>query len=232
MSKKIDVLLEMLQHPPHNHNIFNPWYDNDHENDGGPRAPEIRRWQLDAYLRTRLRRAKYLLLAEAVGYQGGHFSGIAMTSERILLGQLADRGVLPEHVLPNRKARQTSHPAKFVNGFSEPTATIVWQALMHSGLDPAEFVLWNIFPWHPFQPEKGLLSNRTPTNSELQSAIPIVEYVLRTFKKAKIAAVGRKSAGILEQLGVQATAMRHPAQGGATLFRQQFAAWVSTSQDR
>lgn len=230
MSPKIEALLKLLRHPPSKNSVFNPWFEVDPANDVGSQAPEIRRRQLRAYLQPRLQKAKYVLIAEAVGYQGGHFSGIAMTSERILLGQLADRGVLPEHVLPALTPQRTSKPQLNTNGFSEPTATIVWQAIINSGHDPAEFVLWNIFPWHPYRADKGMLSNRTPGNTELQAAIPIAELMLSYFQKAKIAAVGRKSAGILEQLGVQVTAMRHPAQGGATRFRQQFAAWVASGK--
>ncbi len=61
--------------------VFNPWKDYDVRYDVGIEAPEIRSQQLEKYLRLRIPNVKYIFIAEALGYQGGHFSGIAMTSE-------------------------------------------------------------------------------------------------------------------------------------------------------
>ncbi|MFQ5631977.1 MAG: uracil-DNA glycosylase [bacterium] len=226
MAKITDALVEKLQNAPNTGAVFNPWFDVDPVNDIGSRAPQIRRNHLRHFLEQRLSSARYLLIAEAVGYQGGHFSGIAMTSERILLGYLTAKGVQPEYVVSDITLQRTSKQEIIANGFSEPTATIVWQAIVSSDKDPYEFILWNIFPWHPFQPEKGLLSNRTPTKKELLFGVPVVEEMLTLWSNARIAAVGRKSAQILGELGIAASPMRHPAQGGATQFRKQFSAWI------
>lgn len=77
--------------------VFNPWYDRDPDNDALEEASQQRLENLRIYLDER-RRAEYLLLAEALGYQGGHFTGIPMTSERIILGHKAVTGILPGHI--------------------------------------------------------------------------------------------------------------------------------------
>lgn len=100
------------------------------------------------------------------------FSGAAMTSERILRGHLIERSVYPSHAFTGIHSQRTSKPEINNNGFCELTTTIVWQPMIDPGCDPHEFVLWNIFPWHPYELEKGLLSNRTPTDKELKFGLP------------------------------------------------------------
>ena len=88
--------------------VFNPWRDYGPGLDIGPEAPRIRYANLQRYLELR-RQAHYLFIAEGLGYQGGHFSGMAMTSERILLGHHPE--VRPEEVLgPGWDYRRTSNP--------------------------------------------------------------------------------------------------------------------------
>ena len=76
--------------------VFNPWRDYDPKCDISSDAPVIRAANLTRYLQLR-QKAHYLFIAEGLGYQGGHFSGMAMTSERILLGLHPD--IKPEAVL-------------------------------------------------------------------------------------------------------------------------------------
>lgn len=203
-------------------NVFNPWRDRDRENDAGPGAPEIRLRHLKRYLEGRLKSAKYLLMGEAIGYQGGHFSGIAMTSERILLGYKRKEGINPEAVMGHVGRGRTSKPGKISRGFSEPTATIVWEALLTSGLRPEKFVLWNVFPWHPFDRKKGILSNRKPSGSELEYATPLIWKFLTLFPGRIIIALGKTSYDKLRSIGIECYGVRHPANAGAKLFRDQF----------
>jgi hypothetical protein len=160
------------------------------------------------------------VIAEALGYRGGHFSGIAMTSERILLGKKENVGIKPEHVFSSFKARRTSKPEQCPDGFSEPTATIVWTSLLKLGLKPEEFVLWNAFPWHSFDPRRGLLSNRMPRKSERPAGLSVLKAFLDLFPCAEIVALGNVAAWQLKELNVECHRVRHPASGGARLFRQ------------
>lgn len=210
-----DLLSEAPQGP-----IFNPWFERDVEHDMYPDSPE-RRWaNLRAYLGSRRGQVQILLVGEALGYQGGHFSGLAMTSERILLGHHRKNGIDPLELGLDLPTERTSRSEVKANGFSEPTATIVWGAAEDYGLSGQDFVLWNAFPWHPYDAQAGLLSNRKPTVGELQKGRPAFEELRRLFPRAEVGAVGRVAERQLEDIGVPHVALRHPAHGGAPKFRE------------
>ncbi len=221
MKNKLKHLFELLEQTPEGA-FFNPWYEQDKKHDFNDEAPGIRRRQLHTYLNDRLESAKYLCIAEALGYQGGHFTGIAMTSERILLGhQEKPHGIPPHDVFRKLNPQRTSSTKVIEKGFSEPTATIMWKALYKLGLDPFDVVLWNALSWHPYDPDSGMLSNRTPTDSELDAGIPALKTFFELFPSAKVIAVGRKSEYCLDILEVDYIPVRHPANGGAPKFRRQ-----------
>lgn len=217
----ISSFIQSLEQKP-NENLFNPWFEIDPWHDISPDAPGIRRRQFQAYLEERVGRAKYLFIAEALGYQGGHFTGIAMTSERILLGHQQEKyGVFPKHVFRSIDPVRTSKLVVNTRGMSEPTATIMWGVLIELGIDPYEVVLWNAVPWHPYKPERGLLSNRTPLQQELNSGLELLKPFLEIFTGARPIAVGRKCEQTLNCLGISHVQVRHPANGGASKFRRQ-----------
>jgi uracil-DNA glycosylase len=213
--KQLDNFLRLLKASPSGA-VFNPWWQIDEENDIGPHSPAIRRKHLAAYFREKLGKARLAIVGEALGYRGGHFSGIPMTSERMLLRK-------QQNIVAGIKPRRTSKPSVCPDGLSEPTATIVWGALLKIGVLPDEFVLWNAFPWHSFDPRRGLLSNRMPNKSEQLAGRPLLRTFLELFPCPQIVALGKIAAAQLEQLGVNAHCVRHPASGGAKLFRQQIA---------
>jgi hypothetical protein len=144
-----------------------------------------------------------------------------MTSERILLGKKKDKGIEPQQVFSSIKARRTSKREQCPDGFSEPTATIVWSTLLRLDLKPEEFVLWNAFPWHSFDPRRGLLSNRTPNKSEQSAGLSVLKAFLDLFPPDEIVALGNVAALQLRELNLETRRVRHPASGGARLFRQQ-----------
>src|SRR5437764_5083968 len=138
--KQLDRFVQRLKASPSGA-VFNPWWEVDRKNDIGRIAPIIRRQQLRAYVQERLGRAKLVVIGEALGYRGGHFSGIPMTSERMLLRK-------QRYIVAGIKPRCTSKASVCPEGFSEPTATLDWGALLEIGVLPDEFVWWNALPCH------------------------------------------------------------------------------------
>jgi hypothetical protein len=132
-----------------------------------------------------------------------------------------EEGLDPERVLPGLKPERTSKPEVKPQGFSEPTATIVWKALLGCGFSATDFVLWNAFPWHPFDEKLGLLSNRKPNSQELRSGDPFLRWFLSLVPECCLIAVGRAAAERLSALDLAHAPVRHPAQGGAAIFRRQ-----------
>jgi hypothetical protein len=217
MQRLIQLLVDVEPIPA----VFNPWLDFDREHDIDRSAPLVRRCQLEHYLQVRCNTASYMLIGEALGYQGGHFSGIAMTSERVLLGYKRREGIDPGQILPGLKPQRTSKPEIKARGFSEPTATIVWKALLGFGASAMDFVLWNAFPWHPYTPEQGALSNRKPTSQELSLSERVLPRFLSLFPECRVIAVGKVAAERLNAIDAPCDPVRHPAQGGAAIFREQ-----------
>ncbi|MBF0107392.1 MAG: uracil-DNA glycosylase [Deltaproteobacteria bacterium] len=222
----MEQFITALKNSPPSQNVFNPWWQTDLKNDIDQLSPLVRRRQLLHYLKERQGRAKYLLLGEALGYQGGHFSGIAMTSERILLGGLVNKGIEPHHVLSTITPTRTSRPSIKAQGFTEPTATMVWQFMLNQTKDPRCFVIWNAFSWHPFNPNKGYLSNRTPTPDEFKDGKAALNLLVRLCDAQTIVAIGEKAAVQLGEMGITAHKVRHPANGGANKFRDQMSAII------
>jgi len=226
----ITSFVQSLKKKP-THDLFNPWFEQDTKHDEHQDAPDIRRAQLETYLAERKHTAKYLFIAEALGYQGGHFTGIAMTSERILLGhQKKKYGVTPDQVFTRQSPKRTSSPEFIEKGMSEPTATIMWGALADLNIDPYEVVLWNAVPWHPYNSKKGILSNRTPTQPELEAGLAYLNTFIQLFEDVQLVAVGRKCEQSLSLLGKNYTGVRHPANGGAPKFRRQLLELVGNKQ--
>lgn len=206
----------------HGEDTFNPWGDFDPDYDIAY-ARSIRKAQLERYLVRRIENARVLLIAEACGYQGGRFTGIAMTCERMML-DLHPR--VNSRMVIGTKGRRTSRKeSPFIpketqreKGFNEPTDTVVWGAALDAGLKPEDFILWNIFPFHPHKRDR-MLSNRTPTEKELAEGLSYTKKLLELTGPLPIYAIGRKSEQTLTNAGFSVTGLRHPANGGANIFR-------------
>ena len=102
----------LKQSPPGS--VFNPWWQVDKQNDIDCNAPVIRRKHLRAYLHRRFGKVQLVLIGEALGYRGGHFSGIPMTSERILLGKKENAGIKPKLVFSSQGEQASVNSARMV----------------------------------------------------------------------------------------------------------------------
>lgn len=225
----VDGFIRKLKSKP-SEDMFNPWFERDAEHDELKSAPDIRKRQLKAYLNERIGRARFLFIAEALGYQGGHFTGMAMTSERLLLNHLKHKKLRPKDVFTTIEPKRTTKKTVNQKGMTEPTCTIVWGALKELGIDTYDVVTWNAVPWHPYDEKKGLLSNRTPRADELAAGLELLPSFKSLFPDAHIVAIGRKCEGLMEELGWEYTGVRHPANGGAPKFRKQIKELFDSSQ--
>lgn len=196
--------------------VFNPWTDRDPLTDLGTDAPRARLQRLESHLAAD---ARYVLVGEAAGYQGCKVSGIAFTSERLILA-----GDIPRVDAPPGRLTSRARP------WSEPSATTVWKTL-HGLHIAAHTVLWNAYPWHPHKPGE-LHSNRTPTRGERQAGVPVLHALLEIFAGAQVFAVGRNAEASLAELGIGCTALRHPSMGGAMQFAAQLRAAVGRTAGR
>lgn len=172
--------------------------------DLGSAEGRLRRSNLQRYLERFGPAADTLLVAEAPGWRGMTNTGIPFTSMRELG---------PGYSAP-----------------PEPTApweasSRVVQAALSDWTGPLP-VAWAIFPHHPFvTPER--LTNRTPRPAEVRSGAPVALALLEALggvERVRVVAVGRKAQGALALAGIEAIAVRHPAQGGATQFTEQLRA--------
>jgi len=182
--------------------LFNPWRDHcPHDAAGNGPVEKLQRLALHLDCDP-----EFLLAGEAPGYQGCRYSGIAFTSER-LLGE----GAIPR--VPALDGRLSTRRLPF----SEPSATIVWKTLYRLGL-AERTILWNAMQLHPYRTD-NLWSNRTPSPEEISLGEPALRILIAAFPSARIIAVGKKSGGLLREMGIPiAGSVRHPANGGASEF--------------
>jgi hypothetical protein len=82
---------------------------------------------------------------------------------------------------------------------------------------------WPVYPNHPHEPGRPG-TNRTPRAAEIAAGTPVVLALAEAFAITTMVAVGRKAQQALARNGVTATAVRHPAQGGARAFAAQLTA--------
>lgn len=227
--KNVENFIKELQSFEKMENVFNPWQDDgDKEHDLDEDSPKKRAENLRVYLLAR-ENAKYVLIAEAPGYQGCHFSGIPMTSERLILAP-NNYGLGNLSRTSNKK-----HRYKTVQeyGYCEPTATIVWKQMVDElGLKPTDFVLWNAFPFHPYKDH--ILTNRKPEKEELKKAAHILNAFIKLFPNAYYISIGGVSKEALTEIkGIKYDSYKqsviHPSYGHAAEFRKRITEIINSN---
>jgi hypothetical protein len=201
-------------------NAFNPWAQEDERDQPGANTKLIRQQHLAAYIEARRTSTKVILVAEALSHRGGRFTGVAMTSERILLGNDATLNAIaePTDLLPGSCAR-TSNVERLREvtarklGVYEKTASVVWRTMLIHGFSPTDFALWNAFPFHPFR-DSDTQTNRRPTANELKATASVLAGFISLYSPSvKVVALGREaeSALLLLMRGREFELAKHPA---------------------
>lgn len=104
--RTVAEFITLLQNLDSYDGVFNPWRDFDTVYDISQEAPVIRSEQLTQYLSERMNSVRVLNVGEALGFNGGKFTGISMMSERILLGHHRE---IPSDCVMSSTAFRTSN---------------------------------------------------------------------------------------------------------------------------
>lgn len=146
--------------------------------------------------------ASVLLLGEAPGWRGMTVTGVPFVSAREV-----EADVVPGLELPAEPQAPW-----------EASSRVVWATLKDwRGPLPLS---WPVYPLHPFAAGNPH-TNRTPRPAEVRGGAPVALELIRALDIETVVAVGRKAQGAIAAAGLEAPAIRHPAQGGAALFAEQ-----------
>ena len=185
-----------------NRNIFNPWVEFD-ESDISSDAPKIRVENLKKYLLNQ-KNAKYILIAESPSL-GARYSGIAMTSEK----------VIKTNNLDYHFSSKKSEMGKYVY---ELTAKKVWDEMISK---KENFAMWNAFAFNIHEKKGRWFEN--PTEEELKGNLDILNSFLALYADAKIITVGKTAQNALEILNFKNfESIRHPSNDFKKEFPRQF----------
>ena len=203
--------------------LFNPSHESHPDHDAGGAAATRRanlRAALDAVAAAAPGgRPDVLVVAEAPGPWGCRFSGVPFTNER----QLLDPAFPVDGRPSSSQFGATGEP------ITEYSGSIYWGAMLpHWG----RFWTWNAVPLHPHKAGEPL-TIRTPGAREVRRWHGLLAETVAVLRPARVVAVGRKAEGALAAVGAEPVYIRHPSQGGATLFREGIAAlWDETGGGR
>lgn len=181
--------------------VFNPYIDRCGVSDRTD-GPQIRRANLEAFMRAAEGTVTSIWFGRDLGYRGGRRTGLPLTDELHLDVFSARYGGVAV-------AQATEGPP-----MAERTAAVVWGMLQRLPDPP---FLWNVFPFHPYEPGDPL-SNRCHTAAERRQCFPVLEALLDWLQPATIVAIGNDAYRALTGRGYACSYVRHPSYGGQTEF--------------
>jgi uracil-DNA glycosylase len=203
MSVIIDQLLTSIS-DYQNNRVFNPWSQSC-PNEISNKYFLQRRNNLKAHLSCP--DPLCIVVGEAAGFRSARFTGVPFTSEQLLVDQAIPR-------VDHRKGKRitTRHTP-----WKEPSATIVWEELNKYQVADRT-ILFNAVPWHP-EGKDGPLTNRAPNADEIKAGQACLSLFFECFPALPVMALGTIADESLNRLSIEHTKIRHPANGGAPLFR-------------
>ena len=187
-------------------NVFNPWGECD-PIDSMQSPAEARLSRLAQHFDVVTPR--FILVGEAPGFKGCHFSGVPFADEQLILCRKIPR--------VSADGRLTTLPRPL----SEHSSKRVWQVLKELEITDS-VVCWNAFPWHPHHPGHPCL-NRTPSAEELKRGLPMLRELRGLFPDAQVIPVGNRAEDALKKFCFALPKVPHPANrdGGIAPFRRE-----------
>lgn len=196
----INAFVERLAVSPAGPNSVNPFDHTDSDN-------TIRRRNLALYFEQLAdHQPATLLLGEAPSYRGMRITGLPFTNTTIL-----QRGIPQFGMLGSANGYAVPDAPRVA---AEPTATVMWNALVELDFLP---VLWSAYPLHPHRPGNPL-SNRTPSVREAREWAWSWQALMDVFSIRSVVAVGNVAHDITLESGRSVPRVRHPAHGGREKF--------------
>ena len=183
--------------------VFNPYSDicPTHDSDA---SPALRRENLESYLTASiLLGVDTLWMGRDLGYRGGRRTGLPLTDE----GHLSEFG--------SRYPGSRPSKATATEVVVERTASEIWSKITTVKAPP---FLWNVFPFHPHEPESPM-SNRRFKSRELEAVHTLNLALVEMLGIVRVLAIGRDAQHYAKRLGLMVEPIRHPSYGGVTEFR-------------
>ena len=187
-------------------NVFNPYADRCSVHDVSD-APDRRAQALLELLEAAVEtEVDAFWIGRDLGYRGGRRTGLALT----------DDVHLAVHALRWNVSIERATTGSLV---AERTAAVIWSML---ALVPAAVFLWNVFPFHPHEPDDPF-SNRSHRPHERAVGEALLAQLVVMLRPRRLVAIGNDAAKAAARIGGITGGMhvRHPSYGGQPEFIRQ-----------